>query len=318
MKKSPSVNVVIVTYNGERFIKKCLDSLTKQDYPKDRYSVIVVDNASKDSTQSIVRTFPMVKLIANSRNAGFSGANNIALRRGGCDYAIVLNQDSIVEGDFVRQLVSVMENDRAIAACCGAEHPYDKTRKDTRKLEEVNWVGGGITIFRMEALKKVGFFDDNYFMYNEDADLSWRLKFSGWKLYYTPKVIWHHYGWKRELQFMDSRIINASVSRIYLLAKFASLRQMRVSLRISLGKKYGKDGTKCHAGSEKGKASPEIRGHSRRSKLVLMLKIALLSVPKIIAALPKRSRIRKLPYFSQAAADRFIQEIDLAMYGRSF
>ena len=167
----------------------------------------------------------------------------------------------------------------------------------------------------MDALKKAGFFDDNYFMYNEDVDISWRLKFSGWKLYYTPKAIWHHYGWKRKLQLMDKRIVYSSVSRVYLLVKFASLRQLWRSLLISLGKK---ESEKNPAKAKNEGDSAEFKDQNRRNKIILLLKIIFLSIPKIIAALPKRFMIRRLPYFNQAAADRFIQEIDLALYGRSF
>ena len=79
MRDTPLVNVIIVTYNGEMFIEKCLKSLLKQTYLKERYFVTVVDNASKDNTLSNIGSFPVVKLIKNSKNLGFSAANNVAL-----------------------------------------------------------------------------------------------------------------------------------------------------------------------------------------------------------------------------------------------
>ncbi len=237
MKPIPLINVIIVTYNSENFIKKCLESLINQTYNKNNYFITIVDNGSSDNTINIVKRFSQIRIILNKKNLGFAKANNIALKYSNADYAILLNQDSIVGDDFILSLVDVMESNSQIAVCGGAEHPYKKILKSHRVVEETNWVGLGATILRITTLKKIGFLDENYIMYCEDLDLCWRLKFSGYKVYYTPFAIWHHYGHARKIDYLDMRVINSSISRLYLLFKFASFKQIIRSLKYYFRKK---------------------------------------------------------------------------------
>lgn len=316
MKIIPLVDVIIVGYNSEKFIEKCLQSLLKQEFLKKDYMVTFVDNGSTDRTQEIVKSFPEVRLMIIRKNAGFSGGNNFALERCRSKYALLLVHDTIVDKSFIKELVDVMEKDSSIAACGGAEHPYDRTLRTSRKVEEGSWIGCGATIFRMDALRQIGFFDKNYYMYNEDVDISWRLKFHGWKIYYTPWAIWHHYGWMRELTIDDPRVFYASLSRIYLLFKFASLGQMIRSLRLYLGK-GGREEGKKKATLKKQKY---VSGSGKKAeavtkmKMKLLLKLVMLSIPKIPVALVKRFSVRGMPYFNQRMADELIRDIDMQFY----
>lgn len=301
------VNVIIVTHNSKKFIKRCLKSVMGQDFPKQDYSVTIVDNNSSDSTCDIVRSFPDVRIIKKRHNEGFSKANNAALKRNGHEYSILLNHDSWIEKDFIRQMAGIMDGDMAIGVCGGAEHPYDGKLKSMRKTEEVNWIGCGATMFRMKALKQAGFFDENYFMYNEDIDICLRLRFRNWKVYYNPKAIWHHYGWGRKLDAGDARIINSSLSRIYLLVKFASIGQIIASLRRYFSSGKGEV-------SERKTQPSNGQGKLQKSRFLMIAKILILCVPKVLAALAQRIKIRRNRYFSQKLADRLIQETDLQMY----
>ncbi len=305
MKSRCLINVIIVTYNAEKFIQNCLNSLLNQTYNKTRYFITIIDNASCDETINIIKRFSNVKLISNKKNFGFAKANNVVLKLFDADCAILLNQDSVVDNNFIDKLVEVFEKDKSIVVCGGAEHPYDKTLKSKRKIEETNWVGLGATMLRMNALKKVNFLDENYFMYNEDIDLCWRLKFAGYKIYYTPFAIWHHYGFNREISKNDKRIIYSSISRLYLLFKFASFKQIFASLKSYLFRRknnvVGEATTKSNNVSE--------------NRIKNIVKIIILSLPKILIAILKRNEIRKLKYFNRGLVDKLVKDNDKQVYG---
>lgn len=311
MKSFPTVMVIVAAHNEASLIKECLQSLLSQNYSQENYSIIVVDDASNDATPQIVKSFTNVSLIQNKKNKGFATTNNIALKQCTSDYAILLNADSRVENDFIQQLVTPMESDASIAVCGGAEHPYIRTLKSKRRIEETNWVGLGATIIRMKALKQVHFLDNNYFMYGEDIDLCLRLKFAGWKIYYTPKALWHHYGWGRKVDITNFRVLHSSVSRLYFLFKFASYQQLLHSLKLYLIRKEASPKYTRPLVNDLQQINKRVNKHE---KYLLFIKIALYVLPKIFFALCKRFEIRRLPYFNQQWADSLIQETDRQLY----
>lgn len=177
----PKVAIIILTYNGVAFIERCLDSLQKQTCPKDSFSIIVVDNASPDNTVDIVEDIKKnnkdITLIKNKKNNGFGAGNNVGIKNvPAVDYVVLLNQDTWVEEDWLEQLVYVMEKNPQVGCCGAAEHPYEGTRpisKEQRASTKAGcWMGGGSVIFRKETLDKTGLFDEIYFMYCEDMDLT--------------------------------------------------------------------------------------------------------------------------------------------------
>jgi len=114
----PFVSVVVLNYNGRRFLEDCLSSLTRLDYPPDRYELVLVDNVSRDgSADMAAQRFPGVRLIRNSRNLGFAAGNNVALRGSRADYLVLLNNDTRVEPGWLNGLVEAAEADPSIGAC---------------------------------------------------------------------------------------------------------------------------------------------------------------------------------------------------------
>lgn len=212
----PSVEAVVIAYNGKAFIDGCLRSLVEQDYPN--LKVTVVDNASADGTAAHVRErFPSIDVVASPENLGFAAGNNLAFARSTADYFVLLNQDAVARRDWVRRLVEVAERDPRIAAVASR---MLMTRSPTILnstgivLNEGGWawdrqIGerdddpdprpsevfgacGGAMLLRRAALQEVGAFDPAYFMYFEDVDLCWRLRLSGKRICYAPLAVVEH------------------------------------------------------------------------------------------------------------------------------
>ncbi len=114
----PFVSVVVLNYNGLRFLGDCLGSLARLDYPSDHYEVVLVDNVSKDGSVEVAeKRFPNVRVVRNNRNLGFAGGNNVAMRSATADYVVLLNNDTSVDPHWLSRLVEAAEQDPAAGAC---------------------------------------------------------------------------------------------------------------------------------------------------------------------------------------------------------
>ena len=116
MTSLPSVAIVILNWNGKHFLEKFLPSVLTTDY--ENLSIIVADNASTDDSVEFLKTnFPSVKVILNATNEGFAKGYNSALKKVESDYYILLNSDVEVTSGWIKPIISLMENDKTIAAC---------------------------------------------------------------------------------------------------------------------------------------------------------------------------------------------------------
>ncbi len=213
-----SVAVVVLTWNSADTIERCLESVLRSDEPA---TLVVVDNGSTDGTQDLVRTrFPDAHLIETGENLGYAGGNNVALRSelvAGHDYALVLNPDAYLDPAAVRILRSRMDVATTVGASSpiiyysgsdvvwygggdirwtdGAtmQHHQDRRVPDLPKHPRpTGRVNGCALMLRMTAYREVGGFDEQYFLYYEEADLSVRLVERGWHLELVPSAVcWH-------------------------------------------------------------------------------------------------------------------------------
>ena len=218
------LSIVIVSYNVRSFVAQCLDSVQKASEGIEGVEVFVVDNASADDTVSHIGShYPWVRLIANDDNLGFSRANNIAIRQAEGEYILLLNPDTIVAEPTLRECVSFMdahpqagglgvrmhnadgslapESRRAIpspwVSCLkmlGFTKRYYMSHLSWDEPGRIDVVSGAYFMLRRKALDEVGLLDEDFFMYGEDIDLSYRLLKGGWENWYHPSDIVHFKG----------------------------------------------------------------------------------------------------------------------------
>ena len=211
------VAAILVNWNGLQDTLDCLDSLAVQSYRD--CTVIVLDNGSSEDVSLITTRHPEIVLIRNQGNLGFCGANNIGIRKAaelGAQYCWILNNDTTVAADCLAHLVQALDRDAGVAAVA---HPifYFFNR-------ELQWFAGGLFqqglpmhrefmkpasdagldepsteyltgcsfLARTRVLQELEGFDENYFCYVEDVDLSVRIKDLGYRIGYVPEaLVWH-------------------------------------------------------------------------------------------------------------------------------
>lgn len=214
------ISIIIVTFNSNQCIEYCLDSIFNQGF-KD-YEVIVVDNASKDSTKLILKNcFPNIKLVENTQNLGFSKALNQGIAAADGKFILCLNDDVRLGRDFLMNIHNTIQVNEDV----GAIQPKvlkSNSRIDTAGIylsafRRFHDIGSGETdgaefgkqryvfgacaaaaLYRKEALESVKhgaeYFDEDFFCLVEDVDLSWRMQKEGWKILYYPDAACTHVG----------------------------------------------------------------------------------------------------------------------------
>jgi GT2 family glycosyltransferase len=209
--------VIIPNWNGMPFILDCLESLEGQDHIHD---VIVVDNGSSDnSIETIENKYKNSILIKLPKNTGFTGGVNAGISYAidkDYEYCALLNNDAVVDRNWLSGLVHSLKNnpDVGIATCKllssdgkffdssgdfltvrGISFPRDRNIKDIGQRDEVEFVfgaSGGASLYRVEMLKQIGLFDEFFFAYFEDVDISFRAQLAGWKIIYYPESVAYH------------------------------------------------------------------------------------------------------------------------------
>lgn len=229
------LSIVIVSYNVHAFVEQCLDSVQKASEGI-ATEVFVVDNASADDTVEVIGSrYPWVHLIANSENLGFASANNIAIRQSAGEYVLLLNPDTVVEEDTLRQSLAFMdahpeaggagvmmhnadgtlapESRRAIptpwVSCLkmlGFTKRYYMSHLSWDQPSQIEVISGAFCLLRKKALDEIGLLDEAFFMYGEDIDLSYRLLKGGWQNWYLPYPIIHYKG--KSTQKSDYRYVH--------------------------------------------------------------------------------------------------------------
>jgi len=194
----PNVDIITVNYNGLPFLKEFFESLGRLDYPKEKLRIFFVDNHSGDGSPDFIHSlkpdFELV-MVENKKNEGYAKANNDVFRRCSAEYIALLNNDTRVGRQWLIALVNAMRSDERIGIACSRRMPEEAPRPIDPKTHETSWCSGGHCLIRFSTLGKVGYFDEAFFMYGEDVDLSWRMWIEGYKCLYIPESICeHHFG----------------------------------------------------------------------------------------------------------------------------
>ncbi|MCX6693235.1 MAG: glycosyltransferase family 2 protein [Methanomicrobiales archaeon] len=209
-----AISVIIVNYNGEHLLSRCLSALMPSATAG--VEVVVVDNGSTDGSLALIsEQYPMVRTIALQKNHGYAGGVNAGINASCGEFVLTLNTDTIPQRDFLTHLVHVMRNDPAIGMCApkmvfpdgrinsagirvsrsGASWDRGMFEPDIGQYdhqEEVFGPCGGSALYRRVMLQEIGLFDEEFFLYMEDVDVAFRAHLAGWLCVYVPDAVVVH------------------------------------------------------------------------------------------------------------------------------
>jgi len=219
------VVVGLVTFNGEKYLPFCLDSLKRQTFRN--FCLFVVDNNSQDGSVSFLRKhYPEAEIVQNKKNLGFSRAYNQIIHWTKSDYILCLNQDVILEPDFLEILVSFLDRHPQVGSLSGKIYRWDfeknqktkiidtvglkvfrnhrvidegqgkEDRGEYNQIKEIFGPSAAVALYRRKALEDIKvdneYFDEDFFAYKEDVDLAFRLRIAGWSSFFVPQAIAYH------------------------------------------------------------------------------------------------------------------------------
>lgn len=251
--------VIIPNYNGIEYLRQCLLSL--QNCQPQNFHTIVVDNGSTDGSVELLKNeFPQVESLFLSENTGFAPAVNRGLEHTKTPYALLLNNDTTVEPDFVKQMELALEkqtNAFSISAkmvmmqdhtlldgagdlycALGWAFALGKGKKASdfyTKPARIFSSCGGAVIYRMDVIHEIGMFDENHFAYLEDVDLGYRAKIHGYQNYYEPAAVCYHAGSGFSgSRYNEFKVKLSSRNSIYLILKNMPVLQIIINLPFLL------------------------------------------------------------------------------------
>jgi len=249
--RSVDISLIIVSFNTRDVLRESLQSVARERGDL-RIEVFVVDNDSRDgSVEMVEREFPHVQVIRSSVNLGFGAANNVALERAQGRYIVLLNSDAFLCPGSLHLSVQHMDEQPKVGLAggqlVGRDHSwqpsarmfpsifsdflvmtglagkfpkskffgrFDRTWADPLQPAEVDWVPGAYSIIRAEALKKVGFFDPEFFLYSEEVDLCRRIQNAGYSIMYWPDIVVIHIGGESSRQIKTLEMSSAGAQLI--------------------------------------------------------------------------------------------------------
>ncbi len=208
-KGNGKISIIIVNWNGKKWLKKCISSLESQTYKN--FEIIFVDNASTDGSVAYVeKNFPKVKIIQNNVNLGFAGGNNVAINMAQGKYILLINNDTWVNNNFIELLINFYISNK-FNVVSPKESDYSEKKRDDyaskidvlghsvyirKKLQSDTsfFLTGVCLFFSKKFYQETGGFDNNFFMYAEEVDWFWRLRLFGKTFSYADNIYINHAG----------------------------------------------------------------------------------------------------------------------------
>ncbi len=226
--KYPLVNIIILTFNQFNFVGECIEAVIKSNYPNLKF-YLVDNNSNHSDYKEFYEKFKNTNNIEFFRlkeNIGFAGGCNYALKKIKSGYIVFLNDDVIVDKDWLMPIISYMEENPEVGACqpkiknmrkknefeyAGAAggfmdvygYPfargrlffnYEKDKGQYDSITDLVWCSGACLITNVNVIKNVGLFDEIFFIYGDESDLCWRMHLKGYKLKYIPASVVYHHG----------------------------------------------------------------------------------------------------------------------------
>ncbi len=214
---TPRVAVVIPNWNGKVDLPACLDSLLKQTV---HAKIVVVENGSTDgSAELLEHSYPQVTVLPQKKNLGFAGGVNAGIRYAleeDFTFVALLNNDAVAEKNWLEELIKGLENNPKagivtskivssdgsyldstgdIYSSWGLSYPRGRGETDLDTYDDQTIIfgaSGGASLYRCEMLRKIGLFDEDFFAYYEDVDISFRAQLAGWQVNFMPHAVVYH------------------------------------------------------------------------------------------------------------------------------
>ncbi len=215
---NPRVSIIIVNWNGEKFLPELFVSLKKQSFRD--FEVVLVDNASSDGSKSLVKHLSQnspfsIRMVELSTNRGFAGGNIEGLKYCSGNYIALLNNDTVADENWLAELVEAIDTHPDVGICASklivhgtniidsAGDGYAKSLKGLKRGEGENserfdqheyvfGACGGAALYRREMIEEISFLDEDFFLIHEDTDFNFRAQLAGWKVLYVPTAVVHH------------------------------------------------------------------------------------------------------------------------------
>jgi GT2 family glycosyltransferase len=222
------VSIIVVNWNGQVFLQDCLSSLSCQTHSN--REIILVDNGSTDASVSYVKDrFPAVKIVELRKNTGFTGGNAEGLRVAHGEFIALVNNDARADDRWLENLLKPMLHDHKIGSCAskliiegtdcldstgdgmtsagvGFNRGHGAGLNAHNFSEPVFAACAAGALYRRKMIDEIGFLDDDFFLYDEDVDLSFRGQLAGWKCAYVPNAIVHHKGNATSVRLSDTHV----------------------------------------------------------------------------------------------------------------
>lgn len=222
MKDNPLVSIIILNYNGQRYLEKCLSSVLETTYP--RFEIVLVDNASTDGSLYIAQRasakYKRIKILKNDKNLGYGPGNNVGFRHATGEYIVFLNNDTTVDPNWLTVLMNVMESDSTIGLAQSLVLNMDSQRVQSagfllgdyivflssilekRKPEdnqlpdvfEISYAQGTSMMIKRDLIREIGLFDPKYFWFYDDTYLSFKTWLVGKRVVTASKSQVYHAG----------------------------------------------------------------------------------------------------------------------------
>lgn len=214
------VSIVLLNWNGKRFLQECIESVRQQTYQP--LELLMIDNHSSDGSQAMLQGYMSeYRVMCNEVNLGYCGGANLGIANARGEFVLLLNPDVILHPDFLARCVDSAAQDQSIGIVSGKLLRFDRQtldstgqflrknltplergygESDTGKYEQPEYIFsccGAVAFYRRKMLEDVRlhgeYFDETHFAFFEDSDIGWRAQLFGWRAYYAPTAIAYHY-----------------------------------------------------------------------------------------------------------------------------
>ena len=242
--KKGLASIIVVNFNGMHLLEECLDSLLDQSYKE--IEIIVVDNGSQDGSCEFIekRYSDKVKLMKNKTNLGCTGGSNIGICASKGEFIVLVNNDTRSDKEMVGHLIEAGKADEKIGMCATkllnyfepnvidaagmviykdglnqGRGRFEIDRGQYEDIEEIIYASDGGALLKRAMLDDIGLFDEDFFLYGEEADMGLRARLLGWKAIYVPKAIIYHKISQTGGQYSALKLFYAERNRLFVVIK---------------------------------------------------------------------------------------------------